>query len=140
MKLVPENSPLPRLLALPLLLLFAGGLLALRLFPNLVLGLAHCPLRDMTGVPCPTCGGTHSAASLAAGRWLAALQANPVVAAGLVGFAVWAAYCLAATAVPGWRRSLRLTSGEKRAARITAALLLLLGWIYQVVRVKALGG
>lgn len=136
MRLVPERSPLARLLALPLLLMLTGGLLAVRLYPALVYGLSRCPLRDITGVPCPTCGGTHSAADLAAGRWLAALQDNPVVAVGLVVFAVWAAYCVAATVFPGMRRGLDLTRNEKKAARVLAAFLFVLAWAWQIARVN----
>ena len=137
MRLVPEQSPLTRLLALPLLLLVSGGLIATRLYPSLVFGLANCPLRDITGVPCPTCGGTHTAASLAAGQWMTALAANPVVAVGLVVFLGWALYSLTATIFPGLRRSLSLSRGEKTAARILAAVLFVLGWAYQIYRVNS---
>lgn len=137
MRLIPEQSPTPRLLAMPLALFLAGGLIATRLWPNLVYGLARCPMRDITGVPCPTCGGTHSATSLAAGRWFEALAANPVVAVALIVFILWAGYCLVATLVPALRRSLSLTSGEKRAARIMAALLFVAAWVYQIVRVNS---
>jgi hypothetical protein len=112
-----------------------GALLAMKLYPNLMLRLAHCPLRDTTGVPCPTCGGTHAAASLATGDWLGALSYNPVVVLGLVGFAIWALYSVAATLVPVWRRSLQLDAGDKKAARWLAALLFIFAWVWQFFRV-----
>lgn len=136
MQLVPERSPLARLLALPLSLILLGGLVAVRLYPQLVFGLSHCPMRDITGVPCPTCGGTHSAANLAAGRWLDAFLANPVVAVGMVVFLAWAVYCLVATVIPAWRRSLQLNTREKKAARILAAVLFVLAWAWQITRVN----
>lgn len=136
MRLVPEQSPLPRLLAWPLLLLLAGGLIATRLWPNLVFGLAHCPLRDITGVPCPTCGGTHSATSLAAGRWFEALTINPVVAVGLFVFILWAAYSMAATVIPAWRRGILLSPKEKKATRLLAAFFFVLAWVWQIHRVN----
>jgi hypothetical protein len=37
-----------------------------------------CPLRALTGVPCPFCGGTTAVADLGRGRWLAALRASPL--------------------------------------------------------------
>ncbi len=40
-----------------------------------------CPLRTLTGIPCPLCGMTTAATSLAAGRWHAALAANPLILA-----------------------------------------------------------
>jgi len=46
-----------------------------------------CPLRTLTGVPCPLCGGTTSVEDVFRGHLLGALQANPlgpaVVAAAL---------------------------------------------------------
>ena len=46
-----------------------------------------CPLRTLTGVPCPLCGGTTSVEDVFRGHILGALQANPagpfLVAAGL---------------------------------------------------------
>jgi hypothetical protein len=57
-----------------------------------------CPFRQITGVPCPTCGSTHAAVALMHGRLGAALAANPLAAfAGIAFFAggivapLWAA-------------------------------------------------
>ena len=36
-----------------------------------------CAFRQLTGRPCPLCGGTHACAALMEGNWLAAWQANP---------------------------------------------------------------
>lgn len=136
MRLVPERSPLPRLLAGPLLLMLTGGLLAVRLIPDLVHGLSRCPLRDITGVPCPTCGGTHAAAGMAAGRWLDALQANPIATVGLAVFTLWAVYGVIATLLPRLRRGLELSGPEKKAARYLAAFLILASWAWQIARVN----
>lgn len=61
----------------------AGPILAL--FPGHA-GLP-CPLRTLTGVPCPLCGSTTSVEDVFRGHVLGALQANPlgvaVVAASL---------------------------------------------------------
>lgn len=46
---------------------------------------ALCPLRRLTGVPCPFCGSTTVFMEAGAGHWSAALTANPVtVVAALV--------------------------------------------------------
>ena len=46
---------------------------------------ALCPLRRLTGVPCPFCGSTTVFMEAGAGHWLAALAANPVtVVAALI--------------------------------------------------------
>ncbi|MBA3302867.1 MAG: DUF2752 domain-containing protein [Actinomycetota bacterium] len=41
---------------------------------------ALCPLREITGIPCPFCGGTTAASGLAGGEVGHALAANPFVA------------------------------------------------------------
>ncbi len=108
------------------------GLALVRFQPDLVLRLAHCPLRDMTGVPCPTCGGTHAAVALAEGRWADALAANPLVAVSLVVFGLWLLAGVIATMVPALRLDLVLTDREKKTARILAVVLLVASWLFQL--------
>ena len=130
MRLDPEKSPLPRLLVFPFGIL---AVFVVRFKPDLILNLAHCPLRDMTGVPCPTCGGTHAAVALAHGRWTDALAANPLVAVGLALFGIWLLAGVLATVAPGLRRDLVLTSREKKTARILAVSLFLSAWIWEIL-------
>ncbi len=135
MKLVPEKSPLPRLLAFPLLLCAAGGAAAFRLWGPHLERLAFCPLREVAGLPCPTCGGTHVALALARLDPLAALRLNPFLAVGLAGAGLWLGYAVAATLRPAWRRSLEVGRRGARLLRIGAVALLLASWAYQVARV-----
>lgn len=51
-----------------------------------------CPLLRLTGIPCPSCGGTRATLHMLAGEPMAAWQANPgvslfVVVAGLLALA-----------------------------------------------------
>ncbi len=133
MRLVPESSSLARWLVLPFLLMAVAGLAAVRRFPDLALAAAHCPLRDLTGLPCPTCGGTHAAVALAAGRLGDAFAANPLVPLGAALVALWAAWALLAAVAPTLRVRLRLGPRETRAARVLAALLIVLLWARQIV-------
>lgn len=43
-----------------------------------------CPLRRLTGIPCPACGSTTVFVEAGHGHWLAALTANPVTAVAAV--------------------------------------------------------
>ena len=133
MRLTRESSPLPRLLVLGGGPLALAGLALARFAPGFLLALAHCPLRDGTGVPCPTCGGTLAATDLVRGEWIAAFRANPLVA-GLVPIAAvaWLA-ALTLTLRPAWRRELQLTPGQKRTARVLAVLVLLANWSWLLV-------
>ena len=65
----------------------AVSTIALRpvLLPLAVL-LPGCALHAWTGYPCPTCGATRAALSLANGHPVAALGANPLLAAGGIAF------------------------------------------------------
>lgn len=131
LQLSAENSPWPRLLVFPLLTVAVAGLFVARLQPDLAYRAAYCPLRDTTGIPCLTCGGTHSIVALMQGQVLEALAANPLVALGTVLFLFWAVYALASTFFPAIRRSLLLLPHEKRAARILTTLFLLATWAWE---------
>jgi hypothetical protein len=131
LKLVPENSPWPRLLVFPLMTVVGAGLLLARLRPDLAYRLAYCPLRDTTGIPCLTCGGTHSIVSVMQGHWLEALGANPLVFVGTICFVLWSIFSIIATLIPRWRRSLSLLAHEKRAVRMMTALFLVATWAWE---------
>ncbi|REE97538.1 DUF2752 domain-containing protein [Thermomonospora umbrina] len=47
-----------------------------------------CPLRALTGIPCPLCGGTTVFIELGAGHPVRAAAANPVVLVAAAGLAV----------------------------------------------------
>ncbi len=131
MNLVSENSPWPRLLVFPLLMVAGAVLSVAMLRPDLAYKWAYCPLRDTTGIPCLTCGGTHSIVALMQGHWIEAMAANPLVAVGTVLFVLWSGYAVVATIYPAIRRSLKLLAYEKRAARIAATLLILATWAWE---------
>jgi Protein of unknown function (DUF2752) len=59
-----------------------------------------CPLRTLTGIPCPLCGLTTAATGLVSGDLAAALAANPFVLL-LAGFTLVMAVLMAARAL-GW--------------------------------------
>jgi hypothetical protein len=50
--------------------------------------LAVCPLRTVTGIPCPLCGGTTAAISVARLDLVGALRANPVAVLGALALAL----------------------------------------------------
>ncbi len=134
MRLVPERSPFPRVFAAPLALAGPALLWLARHRGDALLAAVHCPLRDVTGVPCFTCGATHALTALAAGRWAEAWAANPAVPLGAVLVGAWIVYGVPDTTWPRWRRQVEQTPSETRAARWLAALAIAALWLRQIVR------
>lgn len=48
-----------------------------------------CPFRTLTGIPCPTCGGTRALLAAASGDFRAAVQLNPMVGLAATGLLAW---------------------------------------------------
>lgn len=92
-----------------------------------------CPLRWLTGVPCPACGLTTAAIALVHGELPAALTANPAIF-GLAALAVAVGPLLAlrqaGVIVPpvGWSVRARRRTGW------VVALLAVASWVYQLHR------
>jgi hypothetical protein len=86
-----------------------------------------CPLRATTGVPCPLCGGTTAAMSLARLHPIEALRANPVAVLGALALAL---------APLGLHRHLRRPS--PRVATVMLGCLIALAEVWQLVRFDVL--
>ena len=92
-----------------------------------------CPFHVLTGVPCPTCGGTRALTALAHLDVAGALAMNPLVALAGIGGMVYAAH--AAGVALGRRRPWRPAVRSRRAEnllRLAAAALLAGNWIYLI--------
>jgi hypothetical protein len=100
-------------------------------------GLTVCLFRNVTGLPCPACGTTHSVLSILQARWAEAAQLN------LLGYAA----LLLMLVLPGWllydvlrrRRSLYGTwlafdqYLKKHPAQLALLLcLIVLNWIWKI--------
>jgi hypothetical protein len=92
-----------------------------------------CPLRTLTGIPCPLCGMTTGATGLASGDLGAALAANPFVLV-LAGFTLVMAVLMAARAfgwVPG---AAQWPASRRRRGYWAAAVLASVSWAFQLHR------
>jgi hypothetical protein len=118
--------------------MFAAGAAAVgTVYPTLMI-YTHghgvpCPLRTLTGVPCPFCGLTTGTVALVHGQWQAAVAASPLVyliAALVAGTApVLVARALGLVEAPRpWPAGAR-----RRTAWIVAAVVAL-SWLYQLHR------
>ncbi len=88
-----------------------------------------CMFKGMTGLPCPTCGGTRAFGRLFRGDLTGAVLMNPLVVLGALLVFGWA---IADLALLPKRRALALELHPRLAQvlRVTAVLLLLLNWAF----------
>jgi hypothetical protein len=92
-----------------------------------------CPLRTLTGVPCPFCGMTTATVAISHGEWATAAAANPLVylAAALVAGTIPVLLARAAGLAPGprpWPEAMR------RRVCWAVAVLAGLSWLFQLHR------
>jgi hypothetical protein len=90
-----------------------------------------CLLREVTGIPCPTCYGTRALVAAVSGNWVAAVRFNPLVAGGGIGLLAYVPWA-AATVVGDWPRP-RISPALVRSAVRVAAALVLANWVYLLV-------
>ncbi len=82
-----------------------------------------CPIRAVTGVPCPLCGGTTVFMELGAAHPVKAAAANPFALAGAIGLA---------TAPLGTGRMWWAMSPRTRACFL--GVVIILSWLWQLAR------
>jgi len=108
----------------------AGAVLLRPLWVALAPALPRCPLRTLTGIPCPTCGTTRAALALLDGRVIDALAANPL------GTLAGMAFVLGGVAAPIWcllrLPMVELEPGQGRLVAVALALALLANWIWVI--------
>lgn len=113
-----------------------GVLLAGAVWPTVVgatgLGLP-CPLRTLTGVPCPGCGLTTGAVALSHGQFGAAFAANPVIL-GLAGLAVLVVPLLLLRAVGALPPPAPWSPRTRRRTGWGVGLLAAASWLFQLHR------
>ena len=122
--------PSPRTAALRLGAMAAASVAAAWVHQNHDPG-ALCPLRRLTGVPCPFCGSTTVFMEAGAGHWGAALTANPVTVVAALVFL--AAPLLAIDPIA------TLSRLPSRLLWIGGGLLLAGSWLWQLHRFGFLG-
>jgi len=91
-----------------------------------------CPLRTLTGLPCPTCGATRAAEAMLGGHFLDAVLYNPLVTLAALAFLV------VGLAAPVWTRVVDrlpdLPSAPPVFARLAMAAGLVGNWAYVISR------
>ena len=97
-----------------------------------------CPFRNVTGLPCPSCGSTHAVLKLLNLDWKGALYDNPlgyVVAAALAVLPAWILYDLVlrkSSFYSFYTRSEAVI--RKRWVAVTLILLVTVNWIWSIYK------
>ena len=87
-----------------------------------------CVFKNITGVPCPTCGSTRGCLAALHGHLIVAWRYNPLVmTAGLAAAAV-----LLARLLLGRKLEIGLSRSEKKAAWAMFILAVALNWLYVI--------
>ena len=92
-----------------------------------------CPLRALTGIPCPLCGMTTAATALATGDLGAAVAANPF-ALLLAGFTLVMAVVMAARALGRLDPAAQWPASRRRQSYWVAGVLAAASWAFQLHR------
>jgi hypothetical protein len=130
-RLGPGDCPRARHAALALLALLLVGTWWLRRFPEAPSSLIQpCLMRSLTGLPCPTCGGTRAMLALSRGSWLEALAANPLVTVGTFALAAGGVAALVVTVRPRWRRKCEASPGDGRRFALVLLAATVASWIW----------
>ncbi len=96
----------------------------------------QCMFWKLTGLPCPTCGSTRSVVKLAYGDISSALLMNPLVTAGVLIAVLLFFYGIITLLFSLPRFRFLFSEGEIKAIRLGFAVLLLLQWIYLLMRLS----
>jgi hypothetical protein len=117
-------------------LLYGGiALLALsaaRFFPILPF-FPSCPLHELTGFPCPTCGSSRSIVQLAQGNFLASLTLNPLTALCVTAAILYFCYSFVVALFFFPKLDIQLAENEKDVVRFGLIFLVLINWFYLAV-------
>lgn len=95
----------------------------------------RCPIHDLTGQPCLTCGGTRSLHALYKGHLKDSFLWNPLVFLGVVAGVAYALYAIVAISLKTARiRFSEFSERELLMLRTVVVLALAGNWIYLLFR------
>ena len=126
----PRAVPFPLVFGAMAILCAVASAILVRIPEAMLPAPLRCPFLALTGLPCPTCGGTRALAALATGNLSGAFLLNPLLTTAALGISAAAAGSLGRrlTRSPALRCS--LSRREEIALRGAVAAAVSLNWIY----------
>jgi hypothetical protein len=92
-----------------------------------------CTFKAITGIPCPTCGATHSVVHLVHGAVVSAFWSNPLVTVVFSGALLVFLFSLVALLMRFPRLEVAVSRKEGMFLRAGAVILFLAHWAYLVI-------
>jgi len=92
--------------------------------------LPSCPIHDLTGFPCPTCGSSRSIVYLAQGNFLSSFTVNPLAALCIVATVMYFLYSLVAFTFDIPIIKLQISEKGKNITRFCAFSVIFVNWLY----------
>lgn len=99
---------------------------------NIAPHLPVCIFHEITGFPCPTCGGTRSVIALSRLDLVSSLNLNPLVPVFTLGLIIFSLFFLFGM-VTGRSLKIDLTERGKRTVRYSAIGMILANWIFLIL-------
>jgi len=107
-------------------------LLAARFIPPSYIP-ALCPFKGITGLPCPTCGGSRALSKLAHLDPLGAFDMNPLISSFTTIGIILFSYSTVAFILRPLRIGVRFNQIEKRLLRLACLGIIILNWFYLII-------
>jgi hypothetical protein len=102
---------------------------ALLIRPAVALNILNCAFKEITGVPCLTCGGTRSTFYLSRLRLKQAWLINPMIFTGFIGVLLWGLISL--ISIVFYKSApIKLTLPSKKYLLILLTGAILINWAY----------
>jgi len=92
-----------------------------------------CPLKHITGIPCPTCGGTRALRALGHGAVVAALRWNPLVTIAALAAIPVLVYAAVVTVFRWPRVRVLIPPADQRWLRALAWMAILANWAFLIL-------
>jgi hypothetical protein len=97
--------------------------------------LPACAFHELTGLPCPTCGGTRSLVALSGLKLGASFNYNPMIMMGIVGLVLFS-FAVLLGVIFKRRTVIVFSSFEKKTIRFAIFILIIANWAFLILQAR----